>query len=136
MSNLRPWKVGQSGNPAGRRPLIASLAEVAREEVTKRDLVGKLARIAEGTGRSKSAVDVQVRAIGMLLAYGWGQPRTEIDLQHSGAIDQAGDAAKMRQAIMAALEVLPIDQRALVARRFLEMDRLMEAEAAGNGQAQ
>jgi hypothetical protein len=128
IQNLKPFQPGQSGNPKGRRPLFESLAEVAREEVTKRDLVGKLARIAEGTGRSKGALDVQVRAIALLLAYGWGQPRTEIGLQHSGAIDQAGDAAKMRHSIMTALEVLPVEQRALVARRFLEMDRI-EAEA-------
>ena len=78
--NLKPWPKGISGNPQGRPASGLAMAELARELVSKHDLVGKLARIAARSGRGKAGVDQQLKAIALLLAYAFGPPKTEIAL--------------------------------------------------------
>jgi hypothetical protein len=70
---------GHSLNALG-RPRIA-LAELCRQQVTKRGLVRVLGEIAARTGKQKSEVTVgdQVRAIQLLLTYGYGLPKGEIE---------------------------------------------------------
>ena len=79
--NLKPWRQGESGNPAGRPPTGLAIAELARSEVDKHALVAKLGDIAaSGRGPNK------LRAIELLLAYAYGRPRSDLSLQHSGSI--------------------------------------------------
>jgi len=77
------WVKGISGNDHG-RPRTA-LAELCREQVTKLGLVRVLGNIAARTGdyggKKKVQVTVsdQVQAIKLLLLYGFGAPKNEID---------------------------------------------------------
>src|ERR1051325_2994663 len=71
------WSKGQSGNPRGRPRTGTAIAELARRQLEKHKLVEKLGSIAAG----EHDVDVgqQLRAIQLLLAYGYGPPRPEIE---------------------------------------------------------
>src|ERR1043166_5438630 len=71
------WSKGQSGNPRGRPRTGTAIAELARRQLEKHRLVEKLGSIAAG----EHDVDVgqQLRAIQLLLAYGYGPPRAEIE---------------------------------------------------------
>ncbi len=77
------WVKGFSGNNLG-RPRTA-LAELCREQITKHGLVAVLGSIAARTGeyakKSKIPVTVsdQIQAIRLLLLYGYGVPKNEID---------------------------------------------------------
>ena len=77
------WVKGVSGNDLG-RPRSA-LSELCRAQITKHGLVSVLGSIAARTGeyarRSKIPVTVgdQINAIRLLLLYGYGVPRAEID---------------------------------------------------------
>jgi hypothetical protein len=77
------WLKGTSGNDMG-RPRTA-LAELCRAEVTKHSLVKVLGSIAARTGdydkKSKIPITVsdQINAIRLLLLYGFGVPKAEID---------------------------------------------------------
>jgi hypothetical protein len=85
--NLKPWRKGQSGNPAGRPRVGLAIAEQARTEIARRDLVGKLGAIAAGKSSQ------QVKAIELLLAYAYGRPKAEVALEHSGATQGPTNAA-------------------------------------------
>ena len=95
----RPWPKGVSGNPKGRPPLVLAVAEMARTEVQKHRLVEKLGEIAANPGRGRNAVDHQLRAIQLLLAYAYGPPRGEIE-------GLASDGLR--------IEVVYVDRRAVV----------------------
>jgi hypothetical protein len=77
------WIKGVSGNDLG-RPRNA-LAELCRQQITKHGLVAVLGSIAARTGdyggKKKIEVSVgdQVQAIKLLLLYGFGAPKNEID---------------------------------------------------------
>src|SRR5690348_15938406 len=77
------WIRGVSGNDLG-RPRSA-LAELCRQEITKHGLVKVLGSIAARTGdyakKTKIPVTVsdQINAIRLLLLYGFGMPKHEID---------------------------------------------------------
>jgi hypothetical protein len=77
------WVKGVSGNSLG-RPRTA-LSVLCREQVTKNGLVRVLGAIAARAGdyakKSKIPVTVsdQIQAIKLLLLYGYGMPKNEID---------------------------------------------------------
>ena len=77
------WIKGASGNDLG-RPRSA-LADLCRQQITKHGLVAVLGSIAARTGDygAKKKVEVsvgdQVQAIKLLLLYGFGAPKSEID---------------------------------------------------------
>ncbi|MGA1998339.1 MAG: hypothetical protein ABSH45_21450 [Bryobacteraceae bacterium] len=77
------WIKGTSGNSLG-RPRSA-LAELCRDQITKHGLVAVLGAIAARTGEyaSKTKIPItvsdQINAIRLLLLYGFGQPKAEID---------------------------------------------------------
>ena len=70
------WTKGHSGNPRGRPRAGTAIADLARRQVDKHKLVETLGNIAAG---QRASVDVgqQLRAIQLLLAYGYGPPRAE-----------------------------------------------------------
>jgi hypothetical protein len=72
------WMKGQSGNPKGRPREAAAIAGLARNQVQKHKLVEKLGRIGAGKAEySKVDADLQIRAIQLLLSYGYGPARSE-----------------------------------------------------------
>ena len=74
------WIRGQSGNPKGRPRNGTAIAKLARSQIEKYKLVEKLGRIGGREGEySKADADQQIRAIQLLLAYGYGPPRAEIE---------------------------------------------------------
>lgn len=76
--NMSQWSKGQSGNPRGRPKKQSAITELARSQISKHKLVEKLAAIAAGQGEyANIEVDQQLRAIQLLLAYGYGPPRPE-----------------------------------------------------------
>jgi hypothetical protein len=75
------WAKGHSGNPRGRPRAGRAIAELARLQLDKHKLVEKLGSIAAGErGVADVDVDQQLRAIQLLLAYGYGPPRPEIEV--------------------------------------------------------
>src|ERR1700686_1317794 len=73
------WAKGQSGNRRGRPKSGTAIAELARAQVEKHRLIEKLGSIgARQSEYEKVDVDQQMRAIQLLLAYGYGPPRAEI----------------------------------------------------------
>ena len=79
---MAKWRRGQSGNPKGRPRAETAIAGLARSQVQRHKLVEKLARIGARQGEyAEVDVDKQIRAIQLLLAYGYGPPRME---QESG----------------------------------------------------
>ena len=81
------WIKGRSGNPRGRPRKGIAIADLARSQVEKHNLVEKLGSLAAGDGDFKSvALDQRLRAIQLLLAYGYGPPRNEIETQEGIAI--------------------------------------------------
>jgi hypothetical protein len=78
---MAPWTKGQSGNRKGRPKSGTAIAELARGQVARHKLVEKLGRIGAGLGEyGKLDVDQQMRAIQLLLAYGYGPPRAEMNV--------------------------------------------------------
>jgi len=74
------WIKGQSGNRRGRPKAGTAIAELARRQLDKHKLVEKLGGIADGEpGVAEVDVDQQLRAIQLLLAYGYGPPRPETE---------------------------------------------------------
>ena len=74
------WAKGQSGNPKGRPKAATAIADLARSQVERHKLVEKLGSIGAGEGDYREVdVDQQLRAIQLLLAYGYGPPRAEIE---------------------------------------------------------
>ena len=73
------WTKGKSGNPRGRPRSGTAVADLARRQVDKHKLIDKLASIAAGANEySDVDVDQQIRAIQLLLNYGYGPPRAEV----------------------------------------------------------
>jgi hypothetical protein len=74
------WIKGQSGNLKGRPKNPTAIAELARSQVEKHKLIEKLGSIAAREGEYVEIdVDQQLRAIQLLLAYGYGPPRPEME---------------------------------------------------------
>jgi hypothetical protein len=74
------WSKGQSGNPKGRPRDGASIAGRARSQVERYKLIEKLGEIGARAGEyAKVGVDQQIRAIQLLLSYGYGPPRSEVE---------------------------------------------------------
>lgn len=74
------WSKGQSGNSKGRPRADTAIAGLARSQVQRHKLVEKLARIGTRQGEYREVgVDQQIRAIQLLLSYGYGPPRGEHD---------------------------------------------------------
>src|SRR5579862_2320303 len=74
------WTKGKTGNPKGRPRKGTAIADLARQQITKHKLVEKLGSIGARQGEySKTDVDQQLRAIQMLLSYGYGPPRAEME---------------------------------------------------------
>ncbi len=77
------WVKGVSGNDLG-RPRSA-LAELCRQQITKHGLVAVLGSIAARSGdygtkkKIQITVSDQINAIRLLLLYGFGMPKSEID---------------------------------------------------------
>lgn len=78
------WSKGVSGNPGGRPKRGEAIAELARDQIHKHDLIAKLGEIAAG---KNADVPDQIRAIQLLLAYGYGPPKTEVNT-HEGIVIQ------------------------------------------------
>src|SRR5712692_10514385 len=73
------WTKGESGNPRGRPKAGTAIAALARGQVERHKLIEKLGSIGARQGEyAKVDVDQQVRAIQLLLAYGYGPPRAEL----------------------------------------------------------
>jgi hypothetical protein len=69
---------GQSGNPRGRPQRGTAIAELARAQVRKYKLIEKLGRLGAASDEFSCVdVDHQLRAIQLLLSYGYGPPRIE-----------------------------------------------------------
>jgi hypothetical protein len=89
------WMKGQSGNPKGRPREAAAIAGLARNQVQKHKLVEKLGRIGAGKGEySKVDAALQIRAIQLLLSYGYGPARSEHESGETLAI-QGGRINKL-----------------------------------------
>src|ERR1017187_1640332 len=74
------WIKGLSGNPKGRPREGTAIAGLARSQVERHKLVEKLGRICAREGEyAEVDVDRQIRAIQLLLAYGYGPPRGELE---------------------------------------------------------
>jgi hypothetical protein len=75
------WTKGQSGNRKGRPKSGTAIAELARGQVARHKLIEKLGSIGARLGEYvKVDVDQQMRAIQLLLAYGYGPPRAEVNV--------------------------------------------------------
>lgn len=74
------WSKGQSGNPKGRPRDGTAVAGLARYQVEKHKLIEKLGGIGARVGEYANVdIDQQIRAIQLLLAYGYGPPRGELE---------------------------------------------------------
>jgi hypothetical protein len=74
------WIKGTSGNPKGRPTKGTSIADLARQQIEKHQLVEKLGSIGTRQGEyAEVDVDQQLRAIQLLLAYAYGPPRAEVE---------------------------------------------------------
>ena len=83
------WTKGKSGNPKGRPRKGTAIADLARDQIEKHRLIEKLGSIGAGQdGNHMADLDQQLRAIQLLLSYGYGPPRAEIDGSDRGVVIQ------------------------------------------------
>ena len=96
------WFKGVSGNPKGRPKKGTAIADLARNQIQKHKLIEKLGSMAAGERDYQAmGVDQQLRAIQLLLAYGYGPPRAEIPTQE-GIIIQVNYVERNQLAINSA----------------------------------
>jgi len=81
------WSKGQSGNPNGRPREGTAIAGLARSQVERHKLIEKLGEIGARAGEYTN-VDIgqQIRAIQLLLSYGYGPPRGELEHENAAVI--------------------------------------------------
>lgn len=73
------WTKGKSGNTRSRPRAGTAIVDLARREVDTHKLIDKLASIAAGANEHSDVdVDQQLRANQLLLNYGYGPPRAEV----------------------------------------------------------
>jgi len=81
---MERWLKGNSGNPRGRLRSGTAIADLARSQVHKHQLIEMLGSIAAGDkDHADVEVDQQLRAIQLLLVYGYGPPRTEVEAREA-----------------------------------------------------
>src|SRR5579862_1155681 len=82
------WIKGESGNRRGRPRKSSAIAGLARHQIEKHKLIEKLGNMGARQGDySGVEFDQQLRAIQLLLSYGYGPPRPEIEAS-SGTVIQ------------------------------------------------
>jgi hypothetical protein len=82
------WTKGQSGNRNGRPKTGKPIGHLARLQVDKHKLIQVLAGIAAGEHESATVdVNQQLRAIQLLLAYGYGPPQAENEVREGLKIE-------------------------------------------------
>jgi hypothetical protein len=83
------WLRGASANPRGRPRTGLAISELARSEIEKHKLVETLGNIGARAGEyAKADFDDQLRAIALLLSYGYGPPRAELTGGSEGVLIQ------------------------------------------------
>jgi hypothetical protein len=83
-SGLKPFVKGQSGNPAGRPPIISDIREKAKEHA------GEALQALIDVARSKdSPPSARVSAAAEILNRGFGRPSQSIDATISGRFEPA-----------------------------------------------
>src|ERR1051325_10796433 len=84
---MAKWIKGLSGNPKGRPREGAAIAGLARSQVERHKLIEKLGEIGARAGEYTN-VDIgqQIRAIQLLLSYGYGPPRGELERENAAVI--------------------------------------------------
>jgi hypothetical protein len=76
------------------------VADLARTQIQKYGLIEKLGQIAgRANGYADVEVDQQLRAIQLLLSYGYGPPKAELDRNEGGVIIQVVYAERSQIAI-------------------------------------
>lgn len=128
------WTKGKSGNPRGRPKKGTAIAGLARKQIEKHKLVEKLGSIgARQAEYSDVDLDQQLRAIQLLLSYGYGPPRAELDTSEKGVVVQVIYAERHQIAINgAALGAAEGDPGSQTIQRGLLRPPLGEDDA-GNG---
>ena len=123
------WVKGESGNRSGRPKSGTAIAELARTQAEKHQLIEKLGRIGARAGEyAEVDVDQQVRAIQLLLSYGYGPPRAEINTSE-GLVIQVIYAETNQIAIASAAPgTIPSDSGIQAIQR-----RLLRAPLGQNG---
>ena len=82
------WAKGKSGNPRGRPRRGTAIADLARSQIQKHKLIERLGSICAGDGEYRAVgVDQQLRAIQLLIAYGYGPPRAEVEARERLVIE-------------------------------------------------
>ncbi len=130
------WIKGKSGNPRGRPKRGAAIADLARQQIAKHKLVEILGGIGGGQGEySGVEVHQQLRAIQLLLSYGYGPPRAEMDASDGRVVIEVTYVERNQIAITSAAPgAIASDRASETLQRPLLRAPLGE-DSAGNGPA-